>query len=36
MTHRKQMEDALSGMSRKLIQTQDEERAPIGRELPSA
>jgi PAS domain S-box-containing protein len=33
ITHRKQMEDALSGMSRKLIQSQEEERARIGREL---
>jgi PAS domain S-box-containing protein len=33
ITHRKQMEDALSDMSRKLIQSQEEERARIGREL---
>jgi signal transduction histidine kinase len=33
ITHRKQMEDALSGMSRKLIQSQEQERARIGREL---
>jgi PAS domain S-box-containing protein len=33
ITHRKQMEDALSAMSRKLIQSQEEERARIGREL---
>ncbi len=33
ITHRKQMEDAFSGMSRKLIQSQEEELARIGREL---
>jgi PAS domain S-box-containing protein len=33
ITHRKQMEDALSGISRKLIQSQEEELARIGREL---
>jgi len=33
ITHRKQMEEALSGMSRKLIQSQEQERARIGREL---
>jgi PAS domain S-box-containing protein len=33
ITHRKQMEEALSGMSRKLIQAQEQERARIGREL---
>jgi PAS domain S-box-containing protein len=32
-THRKQMEEALSGMSRKLIESQEQERARIGREL---
>jgi signal transduction histidine kinase len=33
ITHRKQMEEALSGMSRTLIQAQEQERARIGREL---
>ncbi len=33
ITQRKQMEDALSGMSRKLIEAQEQERARIGREL---
>ena len=33
ITHRKQMEDALSGMTRKLIEAQEKERARIGREL---
>jgi len=33
ITERKQMEDAISGMSRKLLEAQEEERARIGREL---
>jgi PAS domain S-box-containing protein len=33
ITRRKQMEEALSTMSRKLIQSQEQERARIGREL---
>jgi PAS domain S-box-containing protein len=33
ITHRKRMEEALSGMSRQLIQSQEQERARIGREL---
>jgi len=33
ITHRKQMEEALSVMSRKLIESQEQERARIGREL---
>jgi PAS domain S-box-containing protein len=33
VTRRKQMEDALSGMTRKLIEAQEKERARIGREL---
>jgi PAS domain S-box-containing protein len=33
ITHRKQMEEALSVMSRKLIAAQEQERARIGREL---
>jgi PAS domain S-box-containing protein len=33
ITHRKQMEEAISGMSRKLIESQEEERTRIGREL---
>jgi PAS domain S-box-containing protein len=33
ITQRKQMEEALSGMSRKLIESQEQERARIGREL---
>jgi PAS domain S-box-containing protein len=33
ITRRKQMEEALSGMSRKLIQAQEQERARIAREL---
>jgi PAS domain S-box-containing protein len=33
ITHRKQMEEAISGMSRKLIESQDHERARIAREL---
>jgi signal transduction histidine kinase len=33
VTRRKQMEEALSSMSRKLIQSQEQERTRIGREL---
>ncbi|HXF12577.1 MAG TPA: PAS domain S-box protein [Terriglobales bacterium] len=33
ITQRKQMEEALSGMSRKVIEAQEQERARIGREL---
>jgi PAS domain S-box-containing protein len=33
ITHRKQMENALSESNRKLIQSQEQERARIGREL---
>jgi len=33
ITHRKQMEEAISGMSKKLIESQEQERARIGREL---
>jgi PAS domain S-box-containing protein len=33
ITRRKQMEDALSDLSRKLIESQEQERARIGREL---
>jgi len=33
ITRRKQMEEALSGMSRKLIEAQEQERVRIGREL---
>jgi PAS domain S-box-containing protein len=33
ITHRKQMEEELSGMSRKLIESQEQERSRIGREL---
>jgi PAS domain S-box-containing protein len=33
ITHRKQMEEALSVMTRKLIEAQEQERARIGREL---
>jgi PAS domain S-box-containing protein len=33
ITHRKQMEESISGMSRKLIESQEQERARIGREL---
>jgi PAS domain S-box-containing protein len=33
ITRRKQMEEALSDLSRKLIQSQEQERARIGREL---
>ena len=33
ITHRKQMEEELSGMSRKLIESQEQERTRIGREL---
>jgi len=33
ITHRKQMEEALSDMSRKLIESQEQERARIAREL---
>jgi chaperonin cofactor prefoldin len=33
ITQRKQMEEALSDMSRKLIESQEQERAHIGREL---
>src|ERR1700741_281515 len=33
ITRRKQMEEALSDMSRKLIESQEQERARIGREL---
>ncbi len=33
ITHRKEMEEAISAMSRKLIESQEQERARIGREL---
>ena len=33
ITRRKQMEETLSGMSRKLLESQEQERARIGREL---
>jgi len=33
ITHRKQMEETISGMSKKLIASQEQERARIGREL---
>jgi signal transduction histidine kinase len=33
ITHRKQMEETISGMSKKLIESQEQERARIGREL---
>jgi len=33
ITHRKKMEEAISGMSRKLIESQEQERVRIGREL---
>ena len=33
ITRRKQMEEILSGMSRKLIEAQEQERARVGREL---
>jgi PAS domain S-box-containing protein len=33
VTQRKEIEEALSGMSRKLIESQEQERARIGREL---
>ena len=33
ITRRKQMEEALSDMSRKLIESQEQERARIAREL---
>jgi len=33
ISQRKQMEEALSGMSRKLIESQEQERSRIGREL---
>jgi PAS domain S-box-containing protein len=33
ITHRKQMQDALSTLSRRLIEAQEQERARIGREL---
>ena len=33
ITHRKQMEEAISAMSRKLLESQEQERARIGREL---
>jgi len=33
ITHRKRMEAALSGMTRKLVEAQEKERARIGREL---
>ena len=33
ITHRKEMAEAISGMSRKLIESQEQERARIGREL---
>ena len=33
ITHRKQMEEAISGMSRKLIEAHEQERTRIGREL---
>jgi len=33
ITHRKQMEEAILGMNRKLIESQEQERVRIGREL---
>jgi PAS domain S-box-containing protein len=33
ITHRKQMEEVLSGMTRKLVEAQEQERARIAREL---
>ena len=33
ITHRKEMEESISGMSRKLIESHEQERARIGREL---
>lgn len=33
ITERKQAEEALSGMTRKLVEAQEEERARIAREL---
>jgi PAS domain S-box-containing protein len=33
ITHRKQLEEELSGMSRKLIESQEQDRARIGRDL---
>jgi PAS domain S-box-containing protein len=33
ITHRKQMEETISGMNRRLIESQEQERARIGREL---
>jgi PAS domain S-box-containing protein len=33
ITHRKQMEEAISGMSRKLIEAHEQERTRIGRDL---
>src|SRR5258708_1958571 len=33
LAHRKKMEEAISGMSRKLIESQEQERVRIGREL---
>ena len=33
ITHRKQMEEAISSMSRRLLESQEQERARIGREL---
>ena len=33
ITHRKQLEEALSGMSRKLIEAHEQERTRIGRDL---
>jgi PAS domain S-box-containing protein len=33
ITHRKKMEEEISGMSRKLIESQEQERVRIGREL---
>jgi len=33
ITQRKEMEEALSGMTRKLVESQEQERARIGREL---
>ena len=33
ITHRKQMEEAVAGISRRLIQSQEQERTRIGREL---
>jgi signal transduction histidine kinase len=33
ISRRKQMDEAISGMSRKLLESQEQERARIGREL---